>query len=161
MAFRLIAFDKMLARDQRGNERGARGVVERARGRSDRREHVNRPRVIQPAKRQHRQDDRGYAHGGLRAQHHPSPIPCVGHRSARDRKNDDRDDSDQPHDAEGDRAPVSRHEQRDMPENRGRLHHRTGERNQLSDPEEAEVAVLQREKRRRSVGCHESADFMM
>ena len=47
---------------------------------------------------------------------------------------------------ERERAAIVGNEQRDVPENRGRLHQAAGERDQQADPEQAEVAMPKRDE---------------
>ena len=49
----------------------------------------------------------------------------------------------EPHEAERQTAAVFRDQQRDVPEDGGRLHQAAGKRDQQSDPEQAKVSMFQ------------------
>ena len=138
---------QMLARHERRHQRLPRRRVERAEGRADRGQRVDRPRMVSPRKVSTASADRREGHAGLRDEHHAAAVGRVGERAARDRKEDDRHQPDEADHAERERPLVGGHEQRDVPQQRGRLHVRAGERDEQPDPEQAEVPVLKRDER--------------
>jgi hypothetical protein len=149
----------MLARHQRRHERVARRQIERADGGAERGQHVDGPDDGQAAERQDAKRRRDYGRGNLREQHQPPAIPRVGDHPADQRKNDDRHDADKADEAERERFPIRRDQQRDVPKEGRVLHHRAGERHEETDPDQTEVAVPERDERSGrnhecpSVGC--------
>ena len=83
----------------------------------------------------------------LRDEHETAPVERVGDDAPDEREDDDRHDLDEADEPERETFLVGRSEERDVPQDRGRLHHRAGERNELADPEEPEVAMLERGER--------------
>src|SRR5215204_4757191 len=70
----------------------------------------------------------------------------VGNDAADHREDDDRDDANEADHAEGEPLAFGRHEQRHVPQQCSVLHHRAGERDEKPDPDQPEVAVLERDK---------------
>ena len=139
---RLSAFGEMLARHEIRDERLARRAVEGARGGAERCQQVDRPDHGQAGERERREGDGHERCGHLRHHHQAAPVERVGDDAAQQREHHDRPDANQADDAEREASPIRGHEQRHMPQDRRLLHHRAGERNQLSEPEQAEVAML-------------------
>ena len=79
-------------------------------------------------------------------EHQPPAVERVGRDAAQEREGDDRHDADEADQPERERALVVGGEQRDVPQNRGRLHEVAGERDEEPQPEKAEVPMLQRGK---------------
>ena len=75
-----------------------------------------------------------------------APVPRVGDDAADHREDDDRHDADQADQAERQPLAFRRHEQRHVPQQRRVLHHRAGERDEQPDPDQPEVAVLERDE---------------
>ena len=88
-------------------------------------------------------------HQRLRDQHQLAAVEDVGRDAAHQREEDDRQHPHEADHAERQRAAIVGHEQRDVPENRGRLHQAAGKRNQQADPEQTEVPVAERGKQSR------------
>ena len=135
---------QVLARDEVGHERLPRGQIERAGGGAARRQHVDRPQAREAPERHRGQDDGEAGHDRLRDEHQAPPVERVGRDAAEEREPDDRHDADEPDQAERERAVIVGGEQRDVPQNRGRLHEVAGERNEEPEPEQAEVPMLER-----------------
>ena len=83
---------------------------------------------------------------GLGDEHQPPPIVRIGHDAGEHREGDDRHDPHEPDHAERQPLAIRRRQQRDMPQQRRVLHVRAGEREQEPDPEQAEVAMLERDQ---------------
>ena len=79
--------------------------------------------------------------------HQTAAIQRVGGDTAQQREADDGADANEADHAERERAPLGRHEQRDVPQNGRLLHHRAREGDQLAGPEQTEVAMLKGGKR--------------
>ena len=138
---------QVFARHEVGHERLARRPVERSGRGAQRRQHVDRPRALQAAQR------RGLASTPARTamalcvdDHHPAPVVDVGRHPADQREHDDRHDPDEADEAERQAPLAGFDQQRHVPQDARRLHHRAGERHDLAEPEQAEVAVLQGEE---------------
>ena len=132
---------QVLARDEIGNERLARRQIEGSGGGARRGDRVDRPRGVEPAPGQDGERGRQRRHHRLGDQHQLPPVVDVGGHAAHQREEHDRNDPHQPDQPERQRAAVVRHEQRDVPQDRGRLHQAAGERDQQAEPEQAEVAM--------------------
>ena len=138
---------QMLARNERRHQGVARRQVEGADGRCDGRQNVNRPDGRHAAKRNRPERERDHRRRDLREEHQPPPVPRVGDDAADHREDDDREDADQADEAEREPFPLRRDEQRDVPQQRRVLHHRAGEGDEQTDPDQPVVAVLQRDER--------------
>ncbi len=132
-----------LARHQLRDERLPRRPVERPRRRPQPGQQVERPQGMEPAEREHGEDEGEERHQALRHQHEPPALVRVGDHAREDREQDDRHEAHQPDHAQGKALLVRRRKQRDVPQHGRRLHHRAGERHELPQPEQAEVAVVQ------------------
>ncbi len=77
-------------------------------------------------------------HGRLGQEHHPPAVVAVGGHPTEQREHDDRQHAREAEGAEGQRGAG---ENVDVPVERHRLHLRAGERDELRQPEEPEVAV--------------------
>lgn len=88
-------------------------------------------------------------HRGLCREHHAAAVVAVGDEAADERERHDRDDANEAHEAERERRAR---EHPHVPVDRDVLHLRSDEREELSDREAAEVAVLQRVVRARRRG---------
>ncbi len=139
---------QVLARHQVWNQRLSGWSIERTGGGAQRGKQIDRPHLRESAEGQCRERDRDHGHCRLRQHHQFSSVERIGHHAGQHREHHDRDDADQPHQTERQRFPIGGHKQRDMPQNRGRLHHRSGKRRELAPPEQPEVAMLERDKRR-------------
>jgi hypothetical protein len=85
-------------------------------------------------------DNRG---ARLREEHQPAAVPHIGDDPAEHRERDDGHDANEADQAECQRLPFRRHEQRHVPQQRGVLHHRPGQGHEQAKPEQTEVAVRQ------------------
>ena len=149
MAFRLMA----LGRCSRGTSVGASDcrarAVERADGAADRREHVNRPGMAQPAEGQQRERAGGDGHAGLRDEHHAASIPRVGERAAAMEKKMIGIERDEPDHARARaRARCGGTSSDTCHSSAAVCMFDAGERDELPRPEQAEVAVLKRDEGR-------------
>jgi hypothetical protein len=103
--------------------------------------------MTQPTKGEYRQRQRRHRHARLCDEHDATAIRRVRECPARNGEENNRHQTNEADHAERDRALVGWHEQRHVPQQGGRLHGGTRERNEQPQPEQPEVSVLKRHER--------------
>ena len=140
---------QVLARHEAREERLARRTVGGAGRRAEARDEQDDPGARHGRRRHQGERRRGQHHHHLGDEHEPPAVDGVRHHAAPEPEHEDRADPRETDQAERQRLPARRGEERDVPEDRRPLHHRARHRHELAQPQQPEVPVAQRDERRR------------